>query len=77
MTMASDMVEPVVCINRGGYAIAATAERIEAYDTKGGKLTLAASLEQRMATPVALLPVVASDRFIILGEDGTATVFEI
>src|SRR5690606_1229676 len=77
ITMASDMIEPVVCINRGGYAIAATADRIEAYDTKGGKLKLVASLEKRAATPVAVLPVVASNRFILLDADGTATAYEI
>lgn len=75
--MASEMFEPAVCINRGGYAIAATAERIEAYDTKGSKLTLAATLEQRTAAPVAVLPVATVNRFIVLTEDGTATLFEL
>lgn len=75
--MASDMIEPAVCINRGGYAIAATAERIEAYGTKGGTLELVASMERRGATPLALLPVVASDRFILFDVNGVATVYEI
>ncbi|BBO34347.1 hypothetical protein [Lacipirellula parvula] len=75
--MASDMIEPVVCINRGGYAIAATAERIEAYETKGGALKLVATLDKHGAPPVALLPVVASDRFILFDANGVATVYEI
>jgi hypothetical protein len=80
---ADHMAAPVLGFNRGGYVIAASGAEFEAYDTKNGNLVRVAAgslkrAEGRVtAEIIAVFAVPAPNRFGLVDQTGTATVYEI
>ena len=76
-TFATDLAEPAIGLNRGGWLIAATSETVEIFSTTGTKLIFAASAPGPASQPLAVLPTDDNHRFAIVTKDGRALIYEI
>lgn len=76
-TFAQDMPTPVVALNRGGYLIAANAEKLQVYRTSQIPLPYVGETRCRGVEPVAVLAHEQLNRFGVLSADGRVEVYEV
>jgi hypothetical protein len=76
-TFARDMPSPVVGLNRGGYLIAASAEKLQVYRTSQTPLPYVGETRCRGVEPVAVLAHEQLNRFGVLSADGRVAVYEV
>jgi len=76
-TFASELAEPAVGLNRGGWLIAATADNIEVFSTTGGKLHFAATAPGPQDQPLAVLSTPENHRFALITQSGQVLIYEI
>ena len=74
---AHDMSSPIVGLNRGGYLIAANAERLQVYRTSNTPMPYLGEISCRGVEPIAVLAHERTDRFGVLSADGRVAVYEI
>ena len=63
------LVNPEVCINRGGFLVAAGAKRIEVYSTRNTTLKLIGENEESSLNPVAVIGGPGSHQFAVLNDN--------
>jgi hypothetical protein len=76
-TFATELAEPVLGLNRGGWLIAATANNLEVFSTSGGKLHFAATAAGPSDEPIAVLPTSENNRFALFTATGQVLIYEI
>jgi tetratricopeptide (TPR) repeat protein len=76
-TFAHDMVKPTVCINRGGWLVAANESEIQVYSTHEEKLRFHARRPGPGAAPIAVMPAQHIDQFAICTAQGVVQLFAI
>jgi hypothetical protein len=74
---AQDLHQPVAALTRGGHLVAASREEIQVYDTAGGKLKFRAQVIGIGAEPVAVLPTLRRDEFIVAHASGRLLIYQV
>ncbi|MGI8981284.1 MAG: hypothetical protein ACR2FY_18820 [Pirellulaceae bacterium] len=74
---ARDLMSPVVGLNRGGYLVAATAERVQVYRTTNTPLPYLGEAAGPGTEPIAILAHEQIDQFAILSADGRVSYYEV
>ncbi|HZN36653.1 MAG TPA: hypothetical protein VFB80_22645 [Pirellulaceae bacterium] len=76
-TFATDLVEPAVGLNRGGWLAAATEDSVGVFTTEGGKLRFVSDSDGPQARPLAVLSTNDHQRFAIVTATGKVMIFEV
>lgn len=74
---AQELHQPVACFTRGGHVVAASRQEIQVYDTAGGELKFRAQVIGIGVEPVAVLPTLKRDEFIVAHADGRLLVYQV
>ena len=74
---ARDLMSPVVGLNRGGYLVAATAERVQVYRATNSPLPYLGEAAGPGTEPIAILAHEHVDQFAILSADGRVSCYEV
>ncbi len=74
---ASDMEDPVACVNRGGFLVIACKGEAQVYSTSERTIRLVGEFSIDQVKPVAVIPGMTASRFGIVYESGKVDVFEL
>lgn len=75
--IAGDLPHPAIGFNRGGYVIAATADRCEVYATRDRTIALEGAASGPGDEPIAVLASPRSHQFAVATADGRMVVYEL
>jgi hypothetical protein len=76
-TFADEMPSPVVCINRGGYLIAAGGGTCEVYSLNRRRARLIGNIDNLTGEVIGILPMVTADQFAVVRTSGEVTIYSI
>lgn len=78
---AEDLVAPVMLMNHGGFIVAADDTQVLVYQRQqrpcGEHLKFLGSAQHTAGRPIAVLPVSATDQFVVVTDAGSVTTFQL
>lgn len=76
-SFASEMSNPVTCINRGGYLIAASRDACEIYGTQNRRVKFEAEIKNIGYHPITVLSAPRTDQFSLVSNEGVIAIYEL